>query len=114
VVCTADVTLGEHVVIMPQVVLTHDVVVGDHVTIGAGVTLAGGVSVGESAYLGAGSHVRQHVTIGASALVGMASTVLGDVPPDQTWAGTPARPLGSGVRTNGEHRRPRRDQAEAS
>jgi sugar O-acyltransferase (sialic acid O-acetyltransferase NeuD family) len=93
VVLTAAVRLGRHVVVMPHVVLTHDDVVADAVTFGAGVCLAGAVTVGEAAYVGSGALVREHRTIGAGAVVGMGSVVLRDVPPGETWAGNPARPL---------------------
>ncbi|MGY1831489.1 acetyltransferase [Geodermatophilus sp. SYSU D01180] len=93
VVLTAAVTLGRHVYVMPHVVLTHDDEVGDAATFGAGVRLAGGVSVGAAAYLGSGALVRENRRVGAGALVGMGSVVVRDVPPGQTWAGNPARPL---------------------
>ena len=56
-------------------------------------SLAGTVSVGPTAYLGAGAIVREGVTIGAGALIGMGAVVLDNVPPDEVWAGNPARRL---------------------
>jgi sugar O-acyltransferase (sialic acid O-acetyltransferase NeuD family) len=91
VVATADVTVGAHVGLMPQVVLTHDDVLGDFVLVGAGARLAGGVTVGTAAYLGAGCLVREGVHVGAGALVGMGAAVIRDVPPAEVWAGVPAR-----------------------
>jgi sugar O-acyltransferase (sialic acid O-acetyltransferase NeuD family) len=93
VVLTADVTVGAHVAVMPQVVLTHDGVVGDYVTIASGVRLGGGAVLAPGAYVGAGALVREGVTVGARSLVGMGSVVLRDVPPDEVWAGNPARHL---------------------
>jgi sugar O-acyltransferase (sialic acid O-acetyltransferase NeuD family) len=91
VVATADVRLGDHVLIMPNVVLTHDDVVEDFATIGAGVCLAGGVRIGPGAYIGSGALIREGCTVGAGALIGMGSIVLDDVPAGQVWCGTPAR-----------------------
>ena len=92
VVATADVTIGRHVAIMPACVLTHDVVLGDGCTLASGVHLAGAVHVGADAYLGAGALVRENLTIGAGAVIGMGAVVTRDVPPGETWLGTPARP----------------------
>ena len=91
VVATADVTIGAHVVVMPQTVLTHDDQVDDFVTIASGVRLGGGVHIEREAYLGAGAMVREGLCIGEAALVGMGSVVLTDVPARQTWVGVPAR-----------------------
>lgn len=91
VVLTADVVLGEHVVVMPNAVLTHDDVVHDYATVCAAVALAGGVTVGARAYLGAGCLIREHVRIGGGAFVGMGSVVLRDIAPDEVWFGNPAR-----------------------
>jgi sugar O-acyltransferase (sialic acid O-acetyltransferase NeuD family) len=91
VVATADVTIGAHVGLMPQVVLTHDDVLGDYVLVGSGARLAGGVTVDTAAYLGAGCLVREGVHVGAGALVGMGAAVIRDVPPAEVWAGVPAR-----------------------
>ncbi|GGO17230.1 putative acetyltransferase EpsM [Microbispora rosea subsp. aerata] len=90
-VLTAAVTVGAHVAIMPHVTLTHDDVVGDFATLASGVRLAGGVRVGPGAYVGAGALVRETLTIGSHSLVGMGSVVIRDVPPEQVWAGVPAR-----------------------
>jgi sugar O-acyltransferase (sialic acid O-acetyltransferase NeuD family) len=97
VVLTADVEVGEHVVIMPHVTLTHGNVVEDFATLCAGVVLGGDVRVGEAAYLGMSSSVREGVTIGAGATLGMGSVLLHDLPAGETWAGVPARPLPIGV-----------------
>jgi sugar O-acyltransferase (sialic acid O-acetyltransferase NeuD family) len=93
VVLTASVTMGHHVVAMPQVVLTHDDVVGDFATLAAGVRLGGAVHVGAGAYLGMGATVRQHVSVGPGSTLGMAAALLDDLPAGETWVGVPARAL---------------------
>ncbi len=90
-VMTAGVSVGRHVVVMPQVTLTHDDVVEDFATLCAGVVLGGEVRVGSAAYLGMASSVRERVTVGAGATLGMGAALLHDVPAGQTWVGVPAR-----------------------
>ena len=93
VVLTADVVLGRHTVVMPNVTLTHGDRVEDFATVCAGVTLGGNVSVGASAYLGMNAAVRERVRIGRGAVLGMGSVVLENVPDRETWVGVPARRL---------------------
>ena len=97
VVLTADVEVGDHVVLMPHVTLTHGCTVADFATLCAGVSLGGDVEVGEAAYIGMNASVREGVRIGADATVGMGSVVLDDVPAGETWVGVPARPIRTGV-----------------
>lgn len=90
-VMTTAVQVGRHVVCMPGVALTHDTLVEDFTTLCAGVLLGGSVRVGTRAYLGMGSSVREGRTVGAGSTLGMGAVLLDDLPPDQTWAGVPAR-----------------------
>ncbi len=94
VVVTADASIGNHVVVMPNSTITHDCVLEDFATLASGVSLGGTTRIGEAAYLGMNASVRQGLTIGRSATIGMGAVVLGDVPQEQTWAGVPARQLG--------------------
>ncbi len=93
-VLTSSVTLGRHVVTMPNVTLTHDNVVADFATLCAGAVLGGSATVGERAYLGMSVCVREKVTVGPDAIAGMGSVVLCDIPGGEVWVGNPARALG--------------------
>lgn len=93
VVLTTSVTIGSHVVIMPNVTLTHDDVVDDFATIAAGAAFGGGVRVGHGAYVGMNASVRQRVTVGARTVLGMGAVLLESLPDGEVWAGVPARPL---------------------
>jgi sugar O-acyltransferase (sialic acid O-acetyltransferase NeuD family) len=75
---TADVTVGRHVAVMPQVVLTHDVEVGDFATVASGVRVGGGCRIGAGAYLGSAATLREGVSIGPRAMVGMGAVVTRD------------------------------------
>ncbi|TCO62682.1 NeuD/PglB/VioB family sugar acetyltransferase [Actinocrispum wychmicini] len=99
VAVTAPQAIGAHVVIMPHVTITHDDSIASYATFAARVALAGGVTVGECAYLGSGALVREGLSIGDDSLVGMGAVVLEDVPPNEVWAGVPARPMTADLRT---------------
>jgi sugar O-acyltransferase (sialic acid O-acetyltransferase NeuD family) len=90
---TADVVVGCHVVLMPQVVLTHDARVDDFATLASGVRLGGGCHIQQGAYVGAGACIREGVTVGEWALIGMGSVVTRDVPARRIWFGCPARDM---------------------
>ena len=90
-VATAQARIGNHVAVMPLVVITHDDQIGDFATLASGVQLGGRVRVEVGAYLGAGALVREAVTIGAWSLVGMGAVVTEPVPRAELWAGVPAR-----------------------
>lgn len=93
VVLTAAVTVGEHVVVMPNATLTHDCVLKDYATICAGTALGGNVVVQHGAYLGMNSSVRERVKVGVNATLGMGAVLLNDLPDGETWGGVPARAL---------------------
>lgn len=95
VALTAAVTVGSHVVVMPNATLTHDCVLQDFSTVCAGVTLGGSVVVGRAAYLGMNASVRENVRVGQGATLGMGAALLQDQPDRATWVGVPARPLGA-------------------
>lgn len=88
---TADVVVGRHVAVMPQVVLPHDVLIDDFATLASGVRVGGACHVAEGAYIGSAACLRERITIGAWAMVGMGSVVTRDVPSERLWWGSPAR-----------------------
>lgn len=92
---TADVIVGRHVAVMPQVVLPHDARVDDFATLASGARVGGGCHVAEGAYVGSGACLIQGLRIGPWAMVGMGSVVTRDVPGERMWRGVPARDAGA-------------------
>lgn len=99
---TADVTVGRHVAVMPQVVIPHDTSIGDFATLTSGVRLGGSCRVGEGAYIGSGACLLQEIEVGPWAMVGMGSVVTRDIPPARLWKGTPARDAGEAPLPGGQ------------
>lgn len=88
-----DARIGDHGIANTMVSVDHDCRVERYVHLAPGVHLAGHVLVGEGVLIGVGSAVIPHVSIGARTVVGAGSAVVGDLPPDVTASGVPARIL---------------------
>ena len=103
---TAQVCIGDPVVVQPGLYLAHgQVVVDGFVDVGRGVVLfpwvtvgllAGvikGPTIGPNVHIGTGAKVIGPITIGAGARVGANAVVLDSVAPKTTVVGMPARPV---------------------
>ena len=101
---TAQVSIGDPVVVHPGVYIVHGQVVADglveihsgvvispFVTIGLRAGDVTGPTVGENASIGTGAKLIGPVTIGAGARIGANAVVLDDVAPGTTVVGAPAR-----------------------
>lgn len=109
---SAQVSIGDPVVIEPGLCLPHGMVVIDGIThLEADVTLSPFVTVGlvapdfvgptirSGARVGTGAKVIGNIELGAGAKVGANSVVLDDVPAGATVVGAPARVVDSGGTT---------------
>ena len=90
-VLTADVTLGEGVLVNLNCTVGHDVVVHDYCELSPGVHLSGHVVLEARCVLGTGAVVLPGVRIGAGAVIGAGSVVTKDVPAASLAVGVPAR-----------------------
>jgi acetyltransferase-like isoleucine patch superfamily enzyme len=83
------ITLEDHCIVgYDAVLLCHEFLQDEYRT--------GEIIVGERAMIGAKAVVLPGVHVGAGAQVAAGSLVANDVPPGETWAGVPARPVERG------------------
>ena len=75
--------------------IAHNVWIGEDCLIIALAELSGTVEVGDRAIVSPAASVRDHQKIGDDAHVGIGACVIKDIPAGETWAGVPARRLGS-------------------
>ncbi len=73
--------------------IAHNVVIGKRAMIIADAMIGGSTSIGEGSWVSPSACLRDQITIGDNTVIGMASVVTKDVPDNQTWTGSPARPL---------------------
>jgi serine O-acetyltransferase len=103
-IATAQVSIGDPVVIHPGVALVHGQVVIDgfvevlsgtsiapFVTIGRRSSEFTGPTIGPNAMIGSGAKILGPIRIGSGASVGANAVVLTDIPPQATAVGIPAR-----------------------
>ena len=104
---TAQVSIGDPVVVEPGVYIVHGQVVIDGITrIGSGAVISPFVTIGlkegnfvgptldRNVAVGSGARVLGPVRIGAGARIGANAVVIDDVPEGSTAVGVPARPSG--------------------
>lgn len=88
---TADVRIGQHVLINPGCTIAHDCAVGDYASLSPAVACAGRVEIGEGCFVGTGASLLPRVKLGAWATIGAGAVVVRDVKPAATAFGVPAR-----------------------
>ncbi|GGF13910.1 acetyltransferase [Subtercola lobariae] len=93
VVMTSDVSIGRHVMVLPNVSFSHGNRVQSFATIGAGVAVGAGARIGEEATVGMNASIRDRVRVGRRATLAMGSALFRDLPPGETWLGVPAAPV---------------------
>lgn len=92
-IITADVSLGDFVVLNLRATVGHDAVVGAWTTASAHCDITGFVKVGEGVFMGSRASIIPGRHVGDGAKLGAGSVVFANVAPGVTVIGNPARTL---------------------
>ncbi|WP_305820949.1 acetyltransferase [Massilia brevitalea] len=92
-VINAEASIGDLAIINTGASVDHDCSIGEAVHLAPQCALAGNITVGAGTFLGVGCKVIPGIEIGAHATVGAGAVVIGQIPPDVTAVGVPARVL---------------------
>lgn len=95
----ADTVIGENTKIDNQVQIAHNVRIGRNCLIAGRTGISGSVTVGDNVMMGGGVGLADHITIGAGARLAAGSGFMNNVPPGEVWAGYPAEPMASMMRS---------------
>ncbi len=113
---TAELRIGDNVGISNAAIVCHDkITIGDRTIIGGGTkiydtdfhsldyrqrgdyehetALTRPVTIGEDVFIGGQSIILKGVRIGDRSIIGAGSVVTKEVPPDEVWAGNPAKKI---------------------
>jgi UDP-3-O-[3-hydroxymyristoyl] glucosamine N-acyltransferase len=88
-----DTVIGENTKIDNLVQIAHNVSIGRNCLLAAHTGISGSTVIGDGCVFGGRAGVSDHVTIGDGARVAAASGVMKDIPPGESWGGSPARPV---------------------
>lgn len=88
-----DTVVGEGSKIDNHCHIGHNTVIGRNVVMAAFAGISGSVTVGDGVQMGGRVGIVDHVMIGEGASLAADAAVFKSVPPGETWAGSPARPL---------------------
>lgn len=86
-----DANIGNNTIINTGAIIEHDCVIEEGVHIAPGVRLAGGVRVKTNAFVGIGAIVIDDLTIGENSIIGAGAVIIENVPDNVTVVGVPGR-----------------------
>jgi acetyltransferase EpsM len=90
---SADTTLGNNCIMLPNSFVGHDSVLEDYVSIANNACIGANVRVGYGTHVGTNASTREKITIGKYSVVGMGSVILKDVPEGGVIIGNPGKIL---------------------
>ena len=90
-----DTLIGKNTVVHNHSHIAHDVILEEGSLVGGHASLAGHVVVMTKAVVSGGSCVLQWSVVGPVSFIAGKSFLTSNVPPGQSWCGSPARPTGN-------------------
>ena len=93
-IITANIKIGNHVIISPKCGIGHDSILHDYVTLLWNVNISGNVVLEEGVTMGSGSTTIQGIKIGTQCFIGAGAVVIRDKKPYKKAAGVPALYIG--------------------
>lgn len=91
VILTANIQIGNHVIISPKCGIGHDSIIKDYVSLLWNVNVSGNDVIEEGVMMGSGSTVIQGKTIGKGSVIGAGAVVITDICEYSTAVGVPAK-----------------------
>ena len=85
--------LGQGVIVNHAASVDHDCIVGDFCNISPGARLGGCVQAGAGVFIGLNASILPGFRLGENAVIGAGAVVTGNVMPQDTVVGVPARPV---------------------
>lgn len=87
----SDTVIGDGTKIDNLVQIAHNCRIGRCVVIAGCTGVAGSTTIGDGVQIGGGADIKDHLTIGPGAKIAGGAQLMNDVPPGETWAGSPAQ-----------------------
>ena len=91
VILTANIKIGNQVIISPKCGIGHDSVIEDYVTLLWNVNVSGSVKIGQGSTLGSGSTIIQGLEIGKNSFIGAGAAVIRDIEENKIAVGVPSK-----------------------
>lgn len=91
--CERPTLIGARTLLMAGSHVGHDSRLGVDCEVAPNAVVGGCCTIGDRVRIGMNATILPHVTIGSGARIGAGAVVTRDVPPDETWIGSPAKRL---------------------